>query len=427
MGWLAGERLFAIVIGGGLSIVTVRYLGPDRLGTYSFALSIVLLVASFTQLNSNLFVRELILAPSRENVILGSAAALSAILVIAAEGVLLVVGYTLIPASQPTTRALLGVFAIGLLFGPIMVLDFAFQAHLRAKQATFARNCGLATIAIGSLAVVVTDGGVVALAGTTLLGPLVTAVLFVFFYTRDGKDIRRWHPAVVTMTRLARATAPLTVSAVAITLYMRVDQIMLGWLSTREQVGLYAATVRLSEFVYFIPMIAVASFGPSIAATRSLNFEAYREALARIFVFLSIIATTVIVITELIGGKLAVLLYGGEYSAVGDVLSIHILACIFVFFGVAEMLWVVNESLQKIMMYKTIAGAVVNVGLNLVLLPRFGAIGAAWSTLIAYAVAATLGDLVHPGTRPLFVMEMQSLNPVRVVGVIRDTFARETP
>lgn len=425
MGWLAGERAFAVLVGGALSIVTVRYLGPDRLGTYSFALSIVALLASFTQLNANLFVRELIVEPRQESIILGSAAALSTTLVIAAEAVILIVGLTLIPSDEHTTRALLAVFGVGLMFGPVMVLDFAFQANLRAREATFARNCGLTFVAVASLAVVAADGGVVALATATLLGPLVTAVLFVRFYSTADAKVRRWRPELETVKRLGRATVPLTISAVAISFYMRVDQVMLGWLSTPEEVGVYAATVRLSEFVYFIPMIAVASFGPGLAAVRRVDFKVFEQSLSRLFVFLAITALIIIAVTELVGGWIAVLLYGEAYSGVGEVLRVHILAALFVFFGVAEMIWVVNESVQRIFMYKTIAGAIVNIGLNIVLLPRFGAVGAAWSTLIAYAVAATLGNLAHPRTRPLFFMEMRALNPVRMFVTMRETLVGE--
>ena len=419
MTWLFGERVFVTLVGGAATIVVVRYLGPQRFGTYSLALSIVVLAGAFSQLNASLFVRELVNAPEGEAIILGSAAGLSALMVGVAEVALAVIIFTVVPSSETTTRMLIAVFACGLIFAPALVADFAFQARLQAKRATVARNVGLLVASAAALIVVLTDSGVVAMAATTLLAPAVTAVVYGRFYAGIGVGMSRWRPAADVLRRLGRQAIPLTVSSIAIVLYMRIDQVMLGWLSNRTQVGIYAATVRLSEFVYFIPIIFTASIGPGVAALRATDLDAYRERLSRMFVVLSTTSLVIIAATELIGGRVAVLLFGHAYAPVGNVLRIHILASLFVAFGVGEMLYVVNESLQRPFMWKTWAGAVVNVGLNLALLPRFGAVGAAWATLIAYAVAATIGDLVHPRTRPLFVMEIQSLSPVRMFRELR--------
>ena len=409
---------------GVVSIVIVRYLGPARLGSYSFAAALVGIVGSVAQLTGALVVRDIVIDREREGETLASAALITLMLVMASEAVLVVLGLTVVHDS--TTRAVLFVLSLGLLFRPVLVLDFVFQADLRARQATLTRNAGLAVSAVASLVIVARNGGLVQLAGATLLSPLVAALLFVWFYAVAGRRVPRWRPSRTVVTSLARRSFPLIVSSVAIGVYMRIDQVMLGWMSTRQEVGIYAATVRISEFAYFLPMIFISSVGPSVARARATDFDLYRAKMSRLFSYLSAASLTIAVAVVIFGGPLATLLLGTEYSRVGKILTVHILASVFVFLGVGESLWTVNESLEKLSMYRTLAGAIVNVVLNVILIPRYGALGTAWATLAAYAVATTIGNFFHPDTRPVFWMQVRSLSPMSWVAALRVDLQRST-
>jgi PST family polysaccharide transporter len=105
---------------------------------------------------------------------------------------------------------------------------------------------------------------------------------------------------------------------------------------------------------------------------------------------------------------------------------VHIFASLFVFLGVGESLWTVNEALEKLAMYRTVAGAIVNVVLCFVLIPRYGALGAAWATLVAYAVASTVGNLFHRDTRPVFWMQVRALSPLSWLAALRFDLQRPT-
>jgi PST family polysaccharide transporter len=423
IGWLIAERFFSLIITGAVSVVVVRYLGPARFGAYSFAAAIVGIVGSVAQLTGALVVRDIVIDREREGETLGSAALITLLLVLASEAVLLILGLTVVHDS--TTRAVLLVLALGLLFRPVLVLDFVFQADLRARHATYARNAGVAVAAVATIMVVARSGGLVQLAAATLLSPLVTALLFVRFYARGG-PVPRWRPSRAILSSLARRSFPLIISTVAIGVYLKIDQVILGWRSTEEEVGIYAATARISEFAYFLPMIFIASVGPSIARARATDVELYKAHMFRIFCYLTAASLTIAAATVVVGGRLATFLYGTEYARVGKILVVHIFASLFVFLGVGESLWTVNEALEKLAMYRTVAGAIVNVVLCFVLIPRYGALGAAWATLVAYAVASTVGNLFHRDTRPVFWMQVRALSPLSWLAALRFDLQRPT-
>ena len=103
------------------------------------------------------------------------------------------------------------------------------------------------------------------------------------------------------------------------------------------------------------------------------------------------------------------LLYGQQYA--GSVVPLVVLgwAGIFVCLGVARETWMLGEGLTRLSFATTASGAVINIALNFVLLPRYGAIGAASATLIAQIVAVWLATLFFASTRPMFKMQSRAL------------------
>ena len=103
------------------------------------------------------------------------------------------------------------------------------------------------------------------------------------------------------------------------------------------------------------------------------------------------------------------LLYGNPYSEAGSVLTIHIWSGVFVFLGVASSRWLLCENLQIFQTIGAIIGVILNVGLNYMLIPRFGIEGSAWATLISYCVAGYLCLLIWKKTRTTFINLTKSL------------------
>jgi O-antigen/teichoic acid export membrane protein len=114
------------------------------------------------------------------------------------------------------------------------------------------------------------------------------------------------------------------------------------------------------------------------------------------------------------------LAYGMPFAAAGPILTVHIWSSIFVFLGVARGQWLVNEGLQKFYLASTVVGAVVNILLNLVLIPSYGGLGAAYATVVSYALAAWIASYFHPAVRTTAGMQTRALLiPFRVWSYFR--------
>ena len=109
------------------------------------------------------------------------------------------------------------------------------------------------------------------------------------------------------------------------------------------------------------------------------------------------------------GPWLIALAYGPEFAAAGPVLALHVWSGVFVFLGVARGQFLVNERLTRFYLGATLAGAALNIALNLWLIPVHGAWGAALATVVSQAVAAWASSFCSPAVRANGVMQTRAL------------------
>ena len=99
------------------------------------------------------------------------------------------------------------------------------------------------------------------------------------------------------------------------------------------------------------------------------------------------------------------------------VLMIHVISGVFAALGIASAKWFVQEGLEKLLFYRSAAGAVMNVVLNLVLIPAYGVSGAAVATLFAQLVSGYLFNAFDKRTRRLFWVQSRAFSsPLRMIG-----------
>jgi PST family polysaccharide transporter len=120
------------------------------------------------------------------------------------------------------------------------------------------------------------------------------------------------------------------------------------------------------------------------------------------------ISLGVAVPVSLLSSWIILILYGPEFSGAGAILALHIWAGVPVTMGLAANTWMINQGLTNLMLQQTVLGAVVNVALNLWLIPRYGGVGAAIATLAAYMCATVLWYILDPRTRRIGWMQLRA-------------------
>jgi len=184
---------------------------------------------------------------------------------------------------------------------------------------------------------------------------------------------------------------------------------MLSQMTTDTIVGIYSVAVRLSEVWYFIPIAIVSSFFPSLLKAKAQGIEIYHSKLQKIYDLLVYIALILAIPITFLGTPFIKLLYGDAYEEAGQILSIHIWASVFIFMRSLLSKWLIAENLFVFSFVTHTSGAVVNILLNLILIPQLGGIGAAIATLISYATASYFSLFLNSKTWDMAMMMTKAL------------------
>lgn len=407
--WLFADRILRMGVGLVVGVWVARYLGPEQFGLFSYVLAFVALFGVFATLGlDDIVVRDIVRNPSDKDEILGATFSLK--LLGGLVGILLTTaGILLLRPNDRLTHSMVAIIASGLIFQSFDTISFWFQSQVQIKYVVYAKNGAFILISLAKVGLILSHASLIAFAWAALAEIILGAVGLTLAYGANGHLVRAWRGSIARARSLLTDSWPLILAGLAIVVYMKIDQIMLGEMLGNQAVGLYSAATRISEIWYFIPVAIVSSASPSIVEAKAISDSLYYQKVDKLFRLMAVLAFSIVIPMTFFSGHIIDLLYGPEFAGAGSVLAIHIWAAVFVFLGVAQGPWTVNEGLMKLSLQRTVIGAVANVVLNLLLIPRIGVVGAAISTLIAQALSSCILNRFDRRTRRIFTLQMRAL------------------
>jgi PST family polysaccharide transporter len=408
-GWLFADRILRMGVGLIVGVWVARYLGPEQFGLFNYAIAFVALLSPVATMGlDNLVIRDLVHDTANKDEILGTTTALKFVGAVLAW-LLIMSGVGLMRSNDRTTQWLVGIIAIGLLFQSFDSIDFWFQSQIQSKFTVFARSTAFILVTGARVALIQVKAPLVAFAWLGCAEALLVSVGLVIVYKIKGWRLSTWRSSFVRAYELLKHSWLLVLSGLAIMTYMKIDQIMLSQIIGNDAVGIYSAALRISEVWYFIPMAVISSVFPTIVAVKTSDIKLYYTRLSNLFNFMARLAYAIAIPITFLSGWLIELLFGSHYAAAAPVLAIHVWANVFVFLGVAQESWNISEGFLKLSLLQTLIGAVINILLNLILIPSYASIGAALATVVAYAFSAVITNIVSQSTRKILLLQLRAM------------------
>lgn len=412
--WVFAEQILRLGAELLVGIWVARFLGAEQFGILSYAIAFVAIFSTIAKLGlDSIVVRELVIEPSQKGRYLGTAFWLKfggAFLSIA-----VVIVALQLTSNNYTTRLYILIIACGMIFQSFEVVAFYFQSQVQAKYISSGKLMQLLLSSLLKIYLVCVDSDLKWFVLVSLVDQITLAAAYFIVYRRHQSESFIQYFDYTIAKQLIRNSWPLIFSGLAAMIYMRIDQVMIKEMLGDRDVGIYSVAVRLSEVWYFIPMVITNSLFPSVINAKKASHELYNARLQRLYTFLVCIAVAVAIPTTFLSDWLVATLYGEAYQGAGKILKIHVWAGVFVFLGVASSAWLTSENLQRYAFYRTFAGAVINVVLNLLLIPSYGILGAVIATVVAQLVAAFALDLFTEKTRIMFYMKVKAFNPTYIL------------
>tara|TARA_B110000046_G_scaffold40521_1_gene44897 strand:- start:44371 stop:45129 length:759 start_codon:yes stop_codon:yes gene_type:complete len=232
-------------------------------------------------------------------------------------------------------------------------------------------------------------------------------------YLKDNSFFKDWSFDKATAVEQLKESWPLIFAGVAVSLFLKIDQIMGKDILTDSAAGCYVAAVRLSETWYFIPMMITTSLFPAILNAKIRNDGSQLIRMQRLFDLMIYLSITIALPITFLSSFIIELLFGVEYIAAAQGLVIQIWTSIFISLEVASGAWLINENKQKLIFLQTTLGAILNIALNFI--PSFGIIAAALTSTFSQLFASLLFDLLFKHKRVLFLMKLKAIFLISLV------------
>jgi PST family polysaccharide transporter len=408
------SRVVGLVFAGAANFLLLRYLGVDRLGQFGAIyayLSLFLWLASFGV--APLLAREAAQNRKATGSIFYTAILTSAGFAVATAIIALVVSP--IVHLDGKLFPLLAIASVEILvLVPIGLPGVIFMVELKQWYSSgfnVARQVAWLVILLGLY-----------LAGAPLvyviLGRLAAAMLeaglnWYFGHKLLGSEREFLTPTAI---RLVKGGLIVTLTTVAAAVYSRIDQVMLHSMVNDHELGHYVAAVRISELLEALPAAFISSLFPLLCVSVSDPSRFYRH--LDIGYRYMVLAAAGLSVTFCVGARPIVHLLGGaQYDSSAPLLSVLIWSEMAIFFGSMLGSSLLAAGLQKYALWPTISGAVSNILLNLYFIPRWGALGACWATVISYWTCWTLAFLPFRGARAILWAGLRLLGPITALAL----------
>jgi len=389
--WMMAEQGLRLISGLFVGIWVARYLGPEQFGIFSYALAFTAIFAGIAKLGlDGIIVRELVNQPLRRDQLMATAFWLK---IIGACMVMALMALILpFMSSDKITNIYISIIAAGLLFQSFEIVEFYFQSQVMAKFVSICKVVQLFISSLIKIALVIMQADLLWFVLVVLFDTIILALSYIAAYKYNKLKLPLLNFDMKVAKSLLHDCWPLIFASVVTMIYMRIDQVMIKQMLGDYEVGIYSAAVRLSEVVYFIPVIISASIFPAILNAKKVSSTLYVKRFRQLYAFMIWLAISIALATSLLGEFVVSMLYGSAYVEAAQVLIIHTWSAVFVFLGVAFSKYLLAENLTKIDFLRTLAGAVFNVLLNLWLIPLHGVVGAAIATLISQFIVNVAYD-----------------------------------
>lgn len=380
-GWLVSGKIIQMCINFFIGILTARYLGPSNYGLINYAGAYTAFFSSICTLGINfIIVKEFIDNPSEEGEILGTSLILRGLSSVFSAITIVAISF-ITDSKEPITKIVVILYTISLIFQIFDVFNYWFQSRLQAKYTAIASLIAYSITAIYKVVLLITGQPVTLFALSMAIDYISIALILFYFYKKEGGSKLSFSLKYGKL--LLKKSYHFILPGLMVAIYGQTDKMMLKHMINEAEIGYYATAVSLCSVWCFILSAIIDSMNPTIMKLYQedeKNFIKYNKILYFIVFYISIIVSIIFTIF----GKLIIqILFGEAYLPTVAPLRIITWYTAFSYLGVARNAWIVCKDKQRYLKYLYFSSAILNVILNLIFIPKYGAVGAAFASLIS--------------------------------------------
>ena len=377
--WIMVGRVFQLALTFIATMLVTRYLGPAEYGKITYVYSYIQLFLPLCTLGMNdIVVKELVDDRERNDEILGTMITIRIIASLVSMFCSVMLVHILNDGNVYLIIAILQSF--GLLFQSFDGIMYFYQSKLLSKKSGLVYALSYVLTAIFRIVGILLKQDYRFFAWAMSLDFLVTAVLLVMVYRRDGHGFK---VSLAMAKRLLSKSRYYIFAGLLVVIYGKVtDTLLLGKMVDETTVGYYSAATMLCNAWPFVLTAIIDSLSPVIIDTYKEDKEAFRKKLRQLYAMIFYISTLAAIMIGLLSRIVILVAYGPDYLEASVPMKIYAWSTAFSYIGVARTIWMQCEEKTHCETVISLYGAITSIVLNYLLISRYGIIGAAIAAVL---------------------------------------------
>ena len=406
--WLIYDKVFRLLGIVIFNLLLANNLGADFVGEYHFiiAVSYIFYAISLFGLN-DILIKELVGLKYSISELLTNSLILRLIVGMLLYILIIIITFYFNGYTEINLLYLL-IVGLQLFFQPFQVLTTYFDSQINSRITVIFRNIAVSISVILRILLVLfyPDLRIILLA--YIIEPFLEGLILFIYFQKNILTLKLKDFKVSIIKYLIKQSGPIAFASIFYIMYAKLDQLMLGFMVSKYELGNYSMAVRFAEISFFIPIAYSKSLFPKIVAFKE-DKQKYNKMINKAMKLLFRISLCISLVMLIIPDSFFPYILGEDMVNVSIPFKILIFSSIMVYIGSLSYIWYLSEGYQNYIMYNTIYGLLFNIILNLILIHYYGIIGAAVATLLAKILANYIIHAFRKETREIFYIQTKSI------------------
>lgn len=405
--WIIIGRIVQMILSFIISILTARYLGPGDFGIINYAGAYVAFFTSLCTLGINaVIIKDFVENPEEQGEAIGTTLVMRMVSSVL-SGVMIVGIVSAVDKNEPVTITVAGLCSIALVFQVLDTFNYWFQSRYESKITSIATLVAYIATALYRVFLLLTGKDITWFAFATSIDYICLGILLYLCYkSRNGPRLSfSWRKGKYLLSK----SYHYILAGMMVAIYGQTDKFMLKQMMGETDVGYYSLASSINTMWVFVLTAIIDSFYPTIMRLYKNDTKQYLKKNRQLYAITIYVSIAVAIFFIVFGQLFISLIYGEAYAGAVGPLKIIVWYTIFSYLGVARNAWVVCENKQKYLKYMYLSAALINVGLNFVLIPAMGASGAALASLITQIFTSIVIPYLIRDMRPNVILMLEAL------------------
>ncbi|WP_412125853.1 flippase [Vibrio cyclitrophicus] len=389
-----------------ITIVIVKYLGPEQFGSFSLALAILTTLGPLVGLGFDSILFKKFISQEDDSTSLLQVSCFLR-LVIAAFVIVICTIVNLL-TNEPYLY-ILNILVLGFIFDSFLAFKDFFLAELQNKFYTYSTLVSSVTQLVIVYQLVSDGASIEYFAWSYVIAKAIQSIVlfFLFYKTKRRVIYPRWRRTL--SLNLIKASYPMMLAASIGLLYSLQDQYFIKYFLSEYELGLYAVGIKFVLILVVLPTLISNVFYPSLVSKYNAGTKKeYHYQLQAMYLMFFILGLVLCFFLYFFSDLIIIKLFGDEFKESTSIMKIYSLLLIVSFFQSLNNKVLILNNLQSVIFKRATFALIVNAILNIILIPRFGIKGAAYSTITS-EILVLISYCLRKDTRFIFYLQIKAI------------------